>query len=98
MTPPSSSSPLLARIALGDETALAELLASEWAPLVRHLSGLLSSQDLAADAAQEAFVRLWERRDSWTAGSARALLYRIGRNVAFDLRRRARVRSRALPD
>jgi RNA polymerase sigma-70 factor (ECF subfamily) len=98
MTPPTSSSPLLARIALGDETALAELLAGEWSPLVRHLSGLLSSADLAADAAQEAFVRLWERRGSWNAGSARALLFRIGRNVAFDLRRRARVRRRVLPD
>jgi RNA polymerase sigma-70 factor (ECF subfamily) len=63
-------------------------------PLVRFLSRRTRSIDEAQDVAQEAFVRLWERREDWTAGSARALLFRIGANAAADSRRRGNVRSR----
>lgn len=65
-----------------------------WAPLVTHLSTLVGSGAAAQDAAQEAFVRLWEHRERWESGSARAVLFRIGRNVALDERRRAAVRRR----
>lgn len=65
-----------------------------WAPLVRHLATLVESGAAAQDAAQEAFVRLWEHRDRWESGSARAVLYRIARNVALDDLRRAKVRAR----
>jgi RNA polymerase sigma-70 factor (ECF subfamily) len=98
MTPSLSADPLLARLASGDEAALGEMLAASWTPLVQYLGRLLASQDAAADAAQEAFVRLWEHRERWTAGSARALIFRIGRNAALDLQRRAEARRRHLPD
>ena len=39
-------------------------------------------------------MRLWEHRDRWESGSARAVVFRIGRNIALDLRRRADVRRR----
>ncbi|HKJ01553.1 MAG TPA: sigma-70 family RNA polymerase sigma factor [Longimicrobiales bacterium] len=84
----------LERIRTGDVGALEELLRDAWAPLVRHLTLVLGSPEAAQDVAQEAFVRLWERRERWSAGSARALVFRIGRNAALDLGRRQAVRNR----
>lgn len=84
----------LERIRAGDVEALGELLRDAWAPLLRHLGPIAGSADAAEDAAQEAFVRLWERREHWQYGSARALLFRIGRNAALDATRRGEVRER----
>ena len=84
----------LERIRSGDSEALGLLLGEAWAPLVIYLLTFLDSVEAAEDAAQEAFVRLWEHRDRWESGSARAVVFRIGRNIALDLRRRADVRRR----
>ena len=84
----------LARIRMGDSEAFGMLLRETWAPLVRYLRTFLGSTQAAEDAAQETFVRLWEHRDRWERGSARAVVFRIGRNVAVDLQRRAQVRHR----
>lgn len=88
----------LDRIRAGDEEALALLLEECWGPLVRYLWGITASSAEAEDAAQEAFVRLWERREEWTAGSPRGLVFRIARNVALDAERRRRTRSRLQPE
>ncbi|MEZ4417011.1 MAG: sigma-70 family RNA polymerase sigma factor [Gemmatimonadota bacterium] len=87
---------MLDRIRQGDDSALEELVEQSWSGLLGHLRRLLGSADQAEDAAQEALVRLWEQRDRWKAGSARALLFRIARNVALDQERRRAVRTRAL--
>jgi len=50
----------LERIRSGDSEALGLLLRETWAPLVRYLLTFLDSVEAAEDAAQEAFVRLWE--------------------------------------
>lgn len=84
----------LERIGGGDERALEELLQDAWEPLVRYLATILPSMDQAKDAAQEAFVRVWAGRDRWKPGSARGLLFRLGRNAAFDLVRKEKVRTR----
>ena len=84
----------LDRIRAGDEGALADLVSEVWKPLVLYLRGILGGEDPAEDAAQEALIRFWEHRDRWTSGSDRAVVFRIGRNVALDLRRQARVRIR----
>jgi RNA polymerase sigma factor (sigma-70 family) len=84
----------LDRIRAGDSEALGLLLTESWTPLVRYLLTFLDSVEAAEDAAQEAFVRLWEHRDRWASGSARAVVFRIGRNIALDLRRKADVRGR----
>jgi RNA polymerase sigma-70 factor (ECF subfamily) len=84
----------LERIRSGDSEALGLLLRETWAPLVRYLLTFLDPVEAAEDAAQEAFVRLWEHRERWESGSGRAVVFRIGRNVALDLRRRAEVRRR----
>jgi RNA polymerase sigma-19 factor, ECF subfamily len=83
----------LERIRAGDDVALAALLEDAWAPLVRYLASILGGVDAAEDAAQEAFVRLWEHRERWLEGSARAVLFRIGRNAALDALRVAEVRA-----
>lgn len=84
----------LERIRSGDSEAFGLLLRETWDPLVRYLLTFLDSVEAAEDAAQEAFVRLWEHRDRWESGSARAVVFRIARNIALDLRRRAEVRRR----
>lgn len=79
----------LSSIRSGDVEALGVLMDEAWGPLVTHLATLVGSVEAAQDAAQEAFVRLWEHRDRWESGSARAVLFRIGRNAALDQIRRA---------
>lgn len=84
----------LGRLRAGDEGALADLVSEVWKPLVLYLRGILGGEDPAEDAAQEALIRFWEHRDRWTSGSDRAVVFRIGRNVALDLKRRTRSRIR----
>ncbi|MEQ9568863.1 MAG: sigma-70 family RNA polymerase sigma factor [Longimicrobiales bacterium] len=84
----------MTRIRAGDPEALRLLLEEAWAPLVRYLTARMDSPEDAHDAAQEAFVRLWEHRERWTEGTPRAVLFRIGRNLAMDRSRRLDVRRR----
>lgn len=88
---------MLEGLARGDERDLEALVARHWAPLVRYAASILGDPDDARDAAQEAVTRLWVRRDSFgTIVSARALLVRLVRNVAFDELRRRRRRARII--
>ena len=84
---------LLARIRDGDEAAFGTVVEQEWESLLAYVSALVDDPDIAEDAVQEAFVRLWDRRRRWRfPGSARSILYRIARNLAFNERRHWRVR------
>jgi len=80
----------LDRMRAGDEGALADLVAEVRKPLVLCLRQILDEEDSAEDAAQEALIRFWEHRERWASGTDRAVVFRIGRNVALDLRRRVR--------
>lgn len=82
------------RIRSGDPEAFRALLEETWTPLVRYVEGRAGSLDTAQDIAQEAFVRLWERRERWSGGSPRAVLFRIARNEALDRERKRDVRHR----
>lgn len=68
---------------------VARLFAEHHAPLFRYLARLTGDPDLAADAAQEAFVRMVERPPQ--PGETRAWLFRVGKNAALES---ARTRSR----
>jgi RNA polymerase sigma-70 factor (ECF subfamily) len=84
----------LDRLRHGSAEALDELLGAYWGPLLsyaRHFCG--ESADVAEDFVQEAFVRLWERRAGWQAGSSPApILYTLVRNLALKDRRDRKTR------
>jgi RNA polymerase sigma-70 factor (ECF subfamily) len=88
---------LLARIREGDERALGIVAERYWIHVVRHAAAILGSTARAEDIAQETFVRIWERRETWKLeGSVRGLLFMISRNLSLDERRRDVTRARAV--
>jgi len=88
---------LLDRMIAGDAGAFAILLDQYWRPLVLYCRRIVGEQAAAEDAAQDAFVRLWENRDKWKPRSSpRALLYTIARNNALNQRKSASARLRRL--
>lgn len=74
------------------EQITTELYAELYQPLRRYLARFTGDADLAADIAQEAFVRLLERPPET---AARPWLFRVATNLARD-DRRARTRHRLL--
>jgi len=96
MTADAPDLELLERTRAGDPAAFEAILGRYWGPVARYATALLIDGDEAEDAAQECFIRLWERRESWVSeGSLRGLLFQIVRNLAFDARRQDRARARA---
>lgn len=75
----------------GDDTDVVEaLFARHHPPLERYLARLTGDPDLAADVAQEAFVRLLQRRPGDDA--VRPWLFRVATNLVRDAARRKRRR------
>ena len=62
---------------------VADVFRDEWPRLVATLVRDVGDLTIAEDAAQEALIRIWEQRERWHEGSARALAFRIGRNLAL---------------
>jgi len=93
---------LLQRLRQGDEGALDLLLDRLWDPVVRYAASLLDGEEGeegAEDLAQEAFLRLWDRRGEWPPDTViRALLLTMVRNAALNVRRHREVRDRLAPD
>lgn len=76
----------------GDDAAAVEaLFARHHPPLERYLARLTGDPDLAADVAQEAFVRLLQRRPGDDA--VRPWLFRVATNLVRDSARRKRRRT-----
>ena len=91
---------LLASVREGDTRALQALIDLYWTPLLGFASGILRCEDAAEDVVQRAFIRFWERRETWQPGSEpRLILYTVVRNLALNQLEsdRARVRRRSAP-
>jgi RNA polymerase sigma-70 factor (ECF subfamily) len=86
---------ILRRIAIRDETALAELFDRHSKLAYSVVMRILRNPSDAEEVLQETFVRVWNRADTYDArlGAPAAWLTRIARNHAIDRLRARRVRS-----
>ena len=79
----------------GDEVRerFAELVSAHQVPLLRLCYTLLRSRELAEDAVQDTFLRVWQHRDQiGQTENVKAWIFRIGVNRCRDLRRSAWIR------
>lgn len=93
---PSWESRMLARLQVGDDSALGPVY-DHYAPMVYGLARRLVGIDAAADVTQQAFVHLWQHADrvDLAKGSLRAFLAVVTRRRAIDhLRSRGRADAR----
>ena len=83
---------LLARVATRDATAFAALYKQTNAKLYGVVARILTRGDVAADALQEVYVRIWEKAGEFDPlkGSPLAWMATIARNRALDEVRRVR--------
>jgi RNA polymerase sigma-70 factor (ECF subfamily) len=82
---------LLAQVAEGDRTAFARLYDLVSGRLFGVIGRILPRTELAEDALQETFVRIWQRAKSYdeSIASPMAWMATIARNQAIDLKRRS---------
>ena len=82
----------MARLAAGHDAVLSDLMQRHSEKLLHYLIRLLQDETEAADLAQETFVRVYQNRARFKAGSKFSTwLYTIATNLARDLfRHRAR--------
>lgn len=86
---------LIQRLRDDDVSAFDGLMREHWARLVYYLADRVRVRELAEDLAQEALLRLWQRRRKLDpTGSALSYLYQIARNLALDEMRKLQVRRR----
>jgi RNA polymerase sigma-70 factor (ECF subfamily) len=82
---------LMNQVKAGEPEVLRKLLTLYLHPLRRYALSFLPRAEDAEEVVQEAFVRLWEKREHWReTGSIRALLFTLTRNAAIDTLRRRR--------
>jgi RNA polymerase sigma-70 factor (ECF subfamily) len=82
---------LIACAQQGDRQAFTELVIRHQEGIVGLIYRMCGDLRLAEDAAQEAFVRVWQNLDRYKPGHAfRSWLYRIAANAALDFLRRER--------
>jgi RNA polymerase sigma-70 factor, ECF subfamily len=82
----------LARVAAGDRTAFAAIVAEETPRLLRFATSILGSgQAESEEIVQEALIRLWRQADNWQPdGRIATWLHRVTYRLAIDVIRRRR--------
>jgi RNA polymerase sigma-70 factor (ECF subfamily) len=90
---------LLSRIRQGDQGAFDTLFRAHYAPLVRHIEGMLRRRDVAEEVVQDVMLELWRRRETLVVDdSLRAYLYRATRNRALNHLRHEAIVKRSEPE
>lgn len=84
------------KLAAGDPAALTAIARRYWEPLAAYAYRLVEDRDGAMDIAQEACIRLWDRRGHDSPRCLRAYLFRTTRNLALDHLKTKRTRRRLL--
>lgn len=97
--PPDVPPAQAAAIRAGDETAFRQLFDLLYGPLLGFARSIVRDEAVAEDVVQEAFVRLWDRRERLDEEiPLRAWLFRTVRNLALNFRRDTTTRERLLDD
>lgn len=88
---PEELAELLARCALGDRKAFERLYQETAAQLFGLLLRIIRDQDLASEALQEGYIRIWKHAGEFRADKAKPMTWMgaIMRNYAIDLIRRS---------
>jgi len=90
---------VIARAQAGDRSAFTQLMEHYQSACYGLAWRLLGDADLAADAAQDAFVHAYEAMAKYRGGQFRSWLLRITANASYDILRRAQRRpTTTLPD
>lgn len=91
-SPATDDAALVARAREGDREAFTELVMHYQVPLYNMALRMVGSRDDAADIAQEAFLRAWEKLRTLKGNPFKAWIFQIGVNLCYDhFRRRKRV-------
>jgi RNA polymerase sigma-70 factor (ECF subfamily) len=97
--PPEDLTALTHRVRAGDERAFRSLFDALYDPLLRYAFSAVRDASLAEDLVQEAFVRLWDLRESLDVSlPVRAYMYRAVRNLCLNSRRNDGTRRRLLEE
>jgi len=88
----SDDASLVARIAAGDRSAYADIVDRHIDSALRIARRMAGTRDLAEDAVQEAYIKLWCHAGRFDADRARftSWFYLIVANTVIDIRRRRR--------
>jgi RNA polymerase sigma-70 factor, ECF subfamily len=88
--PQAESVRLMARLAQGDESALAGLYGLWAKPLLNFLNGMCRDRALAEDLVQEVFLRVWKAAPRYEPRARFSTwLFQIGRNHWLNVREKA---------
>lgn len=99
--PGDPDAPLVARVGLGEESAVRQLVGAKLPRLLALAARLLHDRAEAEDVAQEVFLRAWKQAPRWRPGQARfdTWLHMVTLNLCRDrLRRRKRGTVAELPE
>jgi RNA polymerase sigma-70 factor (ECF subfamily) len=89
ITTRANETELVTRAQGGDRNAFSELVCAYSQGVLNVVYRMCGDLQLAEDAAQETFIRAWQRLPSFRpGGSLRSWLYRIGVNTAVDMLRK----------
>jgi len=90
----SKSSRLFQKVKAGDEKALETLFYRTFPRLFDFASKITKDEAIAEDILQDAFIRLWEKKDQIENNNIEAYLFRLVRNQCLDYIKFAKVVSK----